>query len=228
MRIIAGEFRGRRLVAPAGQATRPMLDRARESLFGTLGDLVPGARVLDLFAGSGALGLEALSRGAERVRFVERAGPALQALRRNLETLGLARSPAAEVYAGGALSPDAWRAADGAPWDLVLFDPPYPWLQSSDRRLALFAAVAELLGEHVAPGGLLVFHTPKSGVAASDFARGLVAERRVVGSTALWLVEAGEAPGGAADPGEAPGPEGAETPGGAEPAGPERAEAGGR
>ena len=80
MRIIAGEFRGRRLAAPEGTATRPLLDRVREALFSTLGDLVDGARVLDLFAGSGALGLEALSRGNGHAE--PAADPEADALRR--------------------------------------------------------------------------------------------------------------------------------------------------
>src|SRR5262249_58893941 len=88
MRVIAGALGGRRLVAPRGAATRPTSDRVREALFSALGD-VGGARVLDVFAGTGALGIEALSRGAEHATFVESARPALAALRANLAALGI-------------------------------------------------------------------------------------------------------------------------------------------
>ena len=87
MRVVAGEFKGRRLHTPRGSRTRPTADRVREALFSMLGD-VSGARVLDLYAGSGALGIEALSRGAKSALFVERDRQALAALRRNLEAVG--------------------------------------------------------------------------------------------------------------------------------------------
>ena len=90
MRIIAGEFRGRRIEAPPGDGTRPMLDRVREALFSTLGERVDGARVLDLFAGSGSLGLEALSRGARVARMVEQHPRAYATLKENVELLGAA------------------------------------------------------------------------------------------------------------------------------------------
>src|SRR5579863_1484979 len=89
MRIIAGTFRSRPLQAPAGLATRPTSDRLRETLFNVLAPRIEGARFLDLYAGSGAVGLEALSRGAEHVVFVERAPAALRVLRANLDKLGI-------------------------------------------------------------------------------------------------------------------------------------------
>ncbi|MGA1345675.1 MAG: RsmD family RNA methyltransferase, partial [Ilumatobacteraceae bacterium] len=91
MRVVAGELRGRRIVAPAGRDTRPTTDRVREAIFNALGSagLVEGALVADLFAGSGALGIEALSRGAERCVFVETDRAALAALEQNLDHLGL-------------------------------------------------------------------------------------------------------------------------------------------
>ena len=87
MRVVAGEFGGRRLRAPRGAGTRPTADRVREALFSMLGD-VSGARVLDLYAGSGALGIEALSRGAASAVFVERDAQAAATIRRNLDELG--------------------------------------------------------------------------------------------------------------------------------------------
>ena len=89
MRIIAGEHRGRLLKTPDGMGTRPMLDRVRESVFSSIGERVIDARVLDLFAGTGSLGLEALSRGALEARLVERDPRVLDLLRRNVEDLAL-------------------------------------------------------------------------------------------------------------------------------------------
>jgi 16S rRNA (guanine966-N2)-methyltransferase len=124
VRVVAGEFRGRRLAAPRGMRTRPTADRVREALFSMLGD-VSGARVLDLYAGSGALGIEALSRGAESAVFVELDPRAVAAIGRNLESLGLEQA---------VLRQDAVRflaRAEGT-FDLVFCDPPY----DSASRLA--------------------------------------------------------------------------------------------
>jgi 16S rRNA (guanine966-N2)-methyltransferase len=123
MRVIAGRFGGRRLKAPRGRATRPTSDRVREALFSTLGPL-DGADVLDLFAGSGALGIEALSRGAARAVFAERDAAAASALRENLDALGIGPEEA-ELRRG-----DVLRALESAreraeKYDLVFIDPPY-------------------------------------------------------------------------------------------------------
>lgn len=122
LRIIAGEFRGRRIQSPEGRSTRPTRQEVREAWFNVLGDRVVGGRVLDLFAGSGALGLEALSRGASEVCFVESSRTGLAVLRRNIEDLGaVSRS---EVLGVDAL---AWvsNLERGRFWDVVLADPPY-------------------------------------------------------------------------------------------------------
>jgi 16S rRNA (guanine(966)-N(2))-methyltransferase RsmD len=122
VRIIAGSLRGRTLRAPHGRATRPTADRVREALFSILGD-VEGLDVLDLFAGSGALGLEALSRGAATATFVEEARPALRALRDNVAALDLAAR--ATIVAGEA-RPVLRRLAAGARrFGLAFLDPPY-------------------------------------------------------------------------------------------------------
>jgi len=122
MRIIAGEWRGRKLAAPKGEATRPTADRARETLFAMLtsrlGDF-EGLQVADLFAGSGALGLEAMSRGAEGCLFVEQDRAAVDVIRANIATLGAGAR--ARVEAGSVM---ALRAAS-KPLDLILADPPY-------------------------------------------------------------------------------------------------------
>lgn len=122
MRIVAGAARGRRLVVPPGDGVRPTADRVREALFSSLAPLLPGAAVLDAFAGSGALGLEARSRGAERVTLIERDRRALAALQRNVDAVGLG---GAQVVAGDALRLAAQGAIVGAPFDVVLLDPPY-------------------------------------------------------------------------------------------------------
>ncbi len=149
MRVVAGELRSRRLHAVAGRETRPTSDRARAGLFDWLGPhCVDGARVLDLFAGTGALGIEALSRGASEAVFVERARPALRALRRNLDELGLderARVVEADLERGLApLGPKLGR------FDLVLADPPW----QSKAREALYRDGA--LARALEPEGVLV------------------------------------------------------------------------
>ncbi|MBN1529875.1 MAG: 16S rRNA (guanine(966)-N(2))-methyltransferase RsmD [Thermoleophilaceae bacterium] len=138
MRVVAGEFRGRRLQAPRGRSTRPTADRVREALFSMLAD-VSGARVLDLYAGSGALGIEALSRGAERAVFVERDAAAVAAIRRNLEAVG---AGAADVRRQDVLR---FLASCDEVFDLVFLDPPY----DSAPRLAgpLSAALPAVLDE---------------------------------------------------------------------------------
>ena len=131
MRVVGGEARGRRFDAPPGRSTRPTSDRVREAIFGVLGSLaacegaaIEGASVADLFAGSGAFGVEALSRGAERVVFVDADRQAVATIRANLASLGLAGPRAAVVQA------DALRWLRTAPpTDLVFCDPPYAFAQ---------------------------------------------------------------------------------------------------
>jgi 16S rRNA (guanine966-N2)-methyltransferase len=144
LRVVAGEFKGRRLAAPRGTRTRPTADRVREALFSMLGD-VDGARVLDLYAGSGALGIEALSRGAESAVFVERDAQAVAAIERNLAAVGVEATVVRQ---------DVVRflaRADGA-FDLVFCDPPYDSAsrlagQLADRLPALCAEDARIVTE---------------------------------------------------------------------------------
>ena len=146
MRIIAGSRKGARLIAPKGLATRPTGDRAREAAFNLIGP-VDGARVLDIFAGSGAMGLEALSRGAAGAVFVERDRTAADAIVRNLEKLGLAGATVIRDDAARVLAADT-RA--GRRYDLVLIDPPY-------RMLAgLLPMLSAYLPSVLEPGGLVV------------------------------------------------------------------------
>jgi len=153
MRIVGGVYRGRALRAPEGQATRPTSDRARESLFNILEHApwsrgVAGARVLDLFAGSGALGLEALSRGADFALFVETDAAARGAIRDNIETLGV--FGATRVHRRDATDLGQKPAGLGAPFSLVFLDPPY------GQGLAQTALTRLTLGGWIAPDALIV------------------------------------------------------------------------
>ena len=144
MRVIAGAARGVPLAVPRGRATRPITDRVKETLFAILGDRVPGARVLDLYAGSGAIGIEALSRGAASADFVERGRPSVDAIRANLDATRLADG--ARVHA---VPVERFLAeAPGGPWDLVVLDPPY-----EERAIV---APLRALATHLAPGATVV------------------------------------------------------------------------
>jgi 16S rRNA (guanine966-N2)-methyltransferase len=149
VRIVAGSRKGHKLSAPRGLDTRPTSDRVRENVFNLIGP-VDGARVLDLFAGSGALGIEALSRGAASAVFVEHDPEALRTIARNLDRL---RLTGARVVRGDVLRTIAQEAARGAKYDLVLVDPPYGMLIEIQPRLARH------LPPLLAPDGLLVVET---------------------------------------------------------------------
>lgn len=141
MRVIAGRFRGRRLTVPRGSGTRPTADRVREALFSMLGD-IEGETVLDLFAGTGALGIEALSRGAASVVFVERDRLALHALRANLAALGFDETGSEQPASVQVRAQDALKALDraiagGEIYDLVFLDPPYAQAANLGPSLAL-------------------------------------------------------------------------------------------
>ena len=183
MRIIAGQFRGARLAAlgkgDAAAHLRPTGDRVRESLFsmlsgGRFGDPVTGARVLDLFAGTGALGLEALSRGAARVTFVENGRKAQALLRQNL-----AKCRAEEACR--LLARDARRLGDGAPHGLVFLDPPY------GKGLGEAALASAMAGGWIAPGALVVWEEGAPVSAPEGLA---LLERRRFGGTVISLLRA--------------------------------------
>ena len=167
MRIIAGEFGGRRLQSPPDSRVRPTADRVREAWFSILGDAVSGARVLDLFAGSGALGLEALSRGAQHATFVELSPASLKTLHANVAALGLAGR--VTVHRG-----DALRFVAGLPeraFEVAFADPPYTTGQAlalRDRfREVPFAGVLGV--EHQSALDLAGDATRRYGSVASTF-----------------------------------------------------------
>jgi 16S rRNA (guanine966-N2)-methyltransferase len=144
VRVIAGTYRGRPLVAPRGNATRPTADRVREALFSTLGDM-SGLEVLDLFAGSGALAIEALSRGAASATLVDSAASAITAIRRNLETLGMT----ADVRAASATAFLRTARSHGRQYDLVFLDPPYRRASSLGGELSIALAPVLATGARV-------------------------------------------------------------------------------
>ena len=155
MRVIAGEWRGRRLVTPAGMATRPTADRTRETLFSMLVSRLgsfDGLRVADLYAGSGALGIEALSRGAAHAVFVEHDREALNAIAANLVTFGA--TDRARSIAGSA----ARLSAIAQPVDLLLADPPYAAGSGSAVVIAVLAA------NWLAPGAMLAIESARGDI----------------------------------------------------------------
>jgi len=153
MRIVSGQFRGRALAAPPGANTRPTSDRARQAIFNILEHAawappLSGARIIDLFAGSGALGFEALSRGASFCLFVETDAEARGAIRDNVETFGL--FGATRIHRRDATDLGVKPAGDGAPFDIVFLDPPYG-KGLGERALAELAK-----GGWLSPGALAV------------------------------------------------------------------------
>ncbi len=183
MRVIAGTFRSRILTAPKGLETRPTSDRLRETLFNILAPRVEGCRFLDLYAGTGAVGIEALSRGAAHVWFSENAVPATAALRANLAALKIVRGYTLEDRGTGALLQRLGKL--GSPIDLIYLDPPYEaeaeyegtlgFLGSARGRTGL-AKDAVVVAEHSSKvpladryGGLQQTRTRKHGEAALSF-----------------------------------------------------------
>lgn len=181
-RVVAGALGGRRLRVPGGRSTRPTSDRVREALFSTLADRVVGARVLDLYAGSGALGIEALSRGAAHATFVEQDRRAVGVLRQNLSSLGLE----ANVYTMDVARFVREKAGpDAAPYDLVLCDPPYA------LPVRAIATVLVALPRHgwLARDAMMVVERPRHGAAfrvAGDLLA--VTDARTYGDTVLYYL----------------------------------------
>ncbi len=153
MRIIAGSLRSRTLQAPTGLATRPTSDRLRETLFNVLAPRIQGAVFLDMYAGSGAVGIEAHSRGARHVTFVERAPVAMKALRENFERLGLKDGL---TIAQSSVASFLRKASASVPFDIVFLDPPYDAASEYESTLRmlgetsanLLAAGAIVIAEH--------------------------------------------------------------------------------
>jgi 16S rRNA (guanine966-N2)-methyltransferase len=206
LKIIGGEYGGRVLKAVRGLGTRPLLGQVRGALFNILQDRIEGAYVWDLFAGTGASGIEALSRGAARALFVEKNGKALDVLRDNLRMLGPDAEGRACLVRGDAWEPPTMTPATfGAPArdeaaaddaevgpDLVFLDPPYA-LVAEDPVKCL--ARARRLLERTAPHGCVLFHFAAGVLDDDDFGDDLDVDLREWGSTAIAIMwRAGEAP----------------------------------
>jgi 16S rRNA (guanine(966)-N(2))-methyltransferase RsmD len=176
VRVIAGRWGGLQIAAPRGEATRPTSDRVREALFSVLGERVEEARVLDLFAGSGALGLEALSRGAAEATFVDSADAAIRVLRANLDALG----GEAAVRRADALAFLRTARAEARQYDLIFLDPPYRLAPRLGRELS------EALPAVLAPRSLVVSESDRRSPLALDLP--LTDERRY-GDTLLRIHE---------------------------------------
>ena len=147
VRVISGEFGGRKIDTPEGKKTHPMSERIKNALFNSLGDVVQGARVLDAFAGSGALGIEALSRGASHATFIERDRIAQKVITENIKLLGIQDRT---KLVGASVT--AWiNTYDGDPFDLIFVDPPY-----HDPQFSTAMQISGLLK----PGALMVLSRP--------------------------------------------------------------------
>ncbi len=180
MRVIAGKARGHPLRTVRGLHTRPTTDRVKESLFGMLQPWIAEAQVLDLFAGSGALGIEALSRGAARAVFVERSREAVAVIRANLAATGLAQQ--AEVWPVSVERALAQLATQGETFDLILMDPPY------EHGLVVPTLAAIHRNGLLRPGGLIaVEHSAKEEV-APPVVNFVVVRSRAYGQTRISLL----------------------------------------
>jgi len=173
MRIISGSARGRHLLGPPGKTTRPMTDRMRESLFSSIAAWIPGSNVLDLYAGAGTLGLEALSRGASAATFVEQDRKAVTVLRRNIEAVGLGGA----VIAGDV---DSFLDRSRSDCDLAFVDPPYavalPSLLETVGRLAPL----------VTQDGLVIMHRRSGEEPPAEIGSLAFVAERAYGSGMLW------------------------------------------
>ncbi len=175
MRLTGGLDRGRKLKSPRGLKTRPTASKVREAVFNILGP-APQGDVLDLFAGTGALGLEALSRGAPRAVFVEREPKALSALRKNLGELGL--HARATVVGRDVLAALAALAAEGRRFSWVFVDPPY--------AAGAVEGVLRALGCHrLVAGGVVIVEHDKRNVPPNDCGGLILTDRRYYGDTGL-------------------------------------------
>jgi 16S rRNA (guanine(966)-N(2))-methyltransferase RsmD len=182
MRVIAGEAKGRGLYSVPGQSTRPITDRAKTSLFNILARQVPEARFLDLFAGTGGVGIEALSRGASEAVFVERDQRALATIRRNLEVTGLAaraRVVKRDVF-------QFIAGYSGQPFDIIYVAPP------QYKRLWVRALLALDGSPLASPGTLVVAQIFPKEYEPLELAVLVLADQRKYGSTLLCFYEVGQ------------------------------------
>jgi 16S rRNA (guanine966-N2)-methyltransferase len=189
MRIIAGTRRGMKLISPETKITRPITDRIKESLFNVLQnyDLLAGAKVADLFCGVGSLGLEALSRGAEFVTFVENNAEVMAVLERNLAKTGFAAQSrvvrASAFQVGAPIGPGDKR------YDLVFVDPPYATTQEVGERSSL-AELLQVLEGQVAARGVIVVRTHRRAAPLEEYGSFHAVDRRQWGTMSIVLLQA--------------------------------------
>ena len=193
LRIVSGLRRGFKLITLPGLTTRPMGERARQVVFNVLGERVPGAVILDVFAGSGVLGLEALSRGADRALFIEIAPDALSIIGRNIEKLDFSRC--AHALCADALRPASYaREASGS--DVIFVDPPYEMVRELTVNSPFGLFLAELSACNVlSPGGIMVLGHHRDSHLDERFGRLVLADRRnygINGVAFLKLADAGQ------------------------------------
>jgi 16S rRNA (guanine966-N2)-methyltransferase len=186
LRIIAGKYRGRRLKSPPSSNTRPTSDRLRETLFNIIAPRIEGARFLDLCAGSGAVGIEALSRGASHVTFVDRSRRMCALINANLNLCRIQPDESNVVMSDAGLFLQKNLKRGDEAWDLVYFDPPY----AHD-----YSVVLNLLGAHsklIAENSLLVVEHDRRKSLLENF--GNLRRRRILeqGGSALSFYEIGE------------------------------------
>ena len=192
MRIIGGTYRSRKIIAPEGLATRPMTDRVRENLFNLLGQDLTGVIVLDLFCGSGALGLEALSRGATHVTFVDTDPAAIEAVNANCRTLGI--TAPIRILRRDCLRPGPWicpPAPRGGRYTHIFIDPPYQMTADPQGQSQLATMVRALVDLGcVAPGAVAMIRTERGTPAKIPLPWDGwdLADERSYGTTTLHLV----------------------------------------
>lgn len=196
MRIIAGEYRGRKLLSPEGTTTRPILDRVKLALFNMLMGRFDGATVADLFCGTGSLGLECLSRGAAQCVFAERDPSALKLLNANIDTFRCRDRCTIWTRNIETTLADNLVALD-APLDLVFLDPPYALAEqwaAPEQQAGAEQRILRPIAAHLADDGIVIFRTPRSLVSAESLAGLALARRRAYGSMVLNLYQRPEAP----------------------------------
>jgi len=183
LRITAGEFRGRRLKVPKVEATRPLVERAREGLFNHLQDLIENAVVWDVYAGSGILGLEALSRGAASVLAVEYSRDAVRQIEENAALIGV--QDRHRCLRGDAYRLPSMKGLGAAP-GLMFFDPPYDDFRKGGIRREKVWQLFLDLAAMTAPGGCAVVHTPRGILIRRELEALPGLERRDYSNTSLY------------------------------------------
>ena len=180
LRVISGSAKGRKLACPPGKTTRPPTDMLKVAVFNILGPRVAGARVLDLFAGCGAFGIEALSRGASFCLFVDQSRPALQVLQENLAHVGLSGQAEARCRDAARLAPTLGEDR----FDLIFLDPPFALAWTEESLAALCAIVRDCLALR-APAGTLLLRLPRKRKLRPDLPE--PSDLRAYGDSEVWF-----------------------------------------